>query len=585
VDIQKELAAEYRKAAEAALASGDHRRAAFIYGKLLRDYRQAARVLAQGGLHRDAAIIYLTRCADKRSAAAEFAAAGETDRAVQLYREEREHLLAGDLLRSTGDDEAAVGEFQKAAEAFARSENWQQGAKILVERARRSDLAIALLETGWSRRAKRPAIGCAVDLASLYVQEKKTDRLLALVSEAEVLVQEPGRQAEASLFFGTLTRLSEHEAVEPGLAHELRDRARLGLALKLAQRARWDPQPARVVSEVFGTHAHFSAGVLADARLAVAASQRKRKASSVRDGISRHRVATGAVTAVACAPGAGVIFLGLASGEIHRFSVADRQADRLTVRHALVRALATDSSGQYVVAVRGSETAVEVVSYSRRLEGPYFQIASIGPVPSEAYVLSNVAEKNGRVRVAVADGSTLGELDVPALAPQTTPSPAERTELAALILDSGRVLAFGGSRIFCGSGPMRYLGWTPEVPGGSPLLAAPLSWLPAGEERLEVAGLSESGVVAWTSLPPPRSGERPAVIFRSAGYRAVALVKPGVLAAVSKAGIEWLEVSQANVVQIAVTAAVAANAVACFHVEPTQELVVVLADGTVLCVP
>src|SRR5204863_9658566 len=63
-DVQRELAAEYRKAAERAIRRGDYRRAAFIYGKLLRDYRTAANVLMQGGLHHDAAVLFLDKVGD-----------------------------------------------------------------------------------------------------------------------------------------------------------------------------------------------------------------------------------------------------------------------------------------------------------------------------------------------------------------------------------------------------------------------------------------------------------------------------------------------------------------------------------------
>src|SRR5262249_14472718 len=47
------LEAEYRKAAVQAVARGDHRRAAYIYAKLLGDFRAAANVLKQGGLFHD----------------------------------------------------------------------------------------------------------------------------------------------------------------------------------------------------------------------------------------------------------------------------------------------------------------------------------------------------------------------------------------------------------------------------------------------------------------------------------------------------------------------------------------------------
>src|SRR5205823_410479 len=57
-EVYRALEEQYRKLAEQAARDGDHRRAAFIYGKLLNDYRLAAVVLSQGGLHRDAAVLY-----------------------------------------------------------------------------------------------------------------------------------------------------------------------------------------------------------------------------------------------------------------------------------------------------------------------------------------------------------------------------------------------------------------------------------------------------------------------------------------------------------------------------------------------
>ncbi len=76
-----ELGAAYRAAAEEAVRRGDHRRAAFIYGKLLRDWGSAAAVLWRGGLYHDAAILYLEKVGHSLSAARGFAKAGEIDRA------------------------------------------------------------------------------------------------------------------------------------------------------------------------------------------------------------------------------------------------------------------------------------------------------------------------------------------------------------------------------------------------------------------------------------------------------------------------------------------------------------------------
>src|SRR5262249_50198220 len=79
-DVWTELAEEYRKAARQAARRGDFRRAAYIYGKLLRDYRLAANTLLQGGLAHDAAVLYLTKVGDSLAAARAFEAAGEVDR-------------------------------------------------------------------------------------------------------------------------------------------------------------------------------------------------------------------------------------------------------------------------------------------------------------------------------------------------------------------------------------------------------------------------------------------------------------------------------------------------------------------------
>ncbi len=108
-DVMAELADAYRRAAMAAIARGDHRRAAYIYGKLLHDYRSAAQALLRGGLFRDAAALFLAKLDDSGAAALAYESAGEIDRAVQLYRKIGALEAAGDLLRRAGEDEAAAG--------------------------------------------------------------------------------------------------------------------------------------------------------------------------------------------------------------------------------------------------------------------------------------------------------------------------------------------------------------------------------------------------------------------------------------------------------------------------------------------
>ena len=114
-DLIEVLAQEYRKAAQRAAEQGDFRRAAYIYGFLLRDDRKAAGVLQRGGLHHDAAMLYLKKLNDLAAAAQAFEAAGEVDRAIELYRQIGRHEAAGDLLRRIGEEEAALAEYAVAA--------------------------------------------------------------------------------------------------------------------------------------------------------------------------------------------------------------------------------------------------------------------------------------------------------------------------------------------------------------------------------------------------------------------------------------------------------------------------------------
>jgi tetratricopeptide (TPR) repeat protein len=141
--VQVDLAVEYRKAAEAATARGDYRRAAFIYGKLLRTYQLAAAVLSRGGLHHDAAVLYLEKVGDELMAAREFAAAGEVDQAVALYRPRGEHALAGDVLRQAGEEEAAFAEYQLAATRLADDDQNHAAGELMLKRAGRPDTARA----------------------------------------------------------------------------------------------------------------------------------------------------------------------------------------------------------------------------------------------------------------------------------------------------------------------------------------------------------------------------------------------------------------------------------------------------------
>jgi tetratricopeptide (TPR) repeat protein len=272
-DVRAELEAEYRKAAEAALRRGDHRRAAFIYGKLLQDYRLAADVLARGGLHHDAAVLYLEKVGDVAAAARAFEAAGEVDRALRLYRERGQHVEAGDLLRRAGEDELALEEYRLAADRWVAEGNHLAAGELFLNRAGRPDLAEELFAAGWSRRPAGSALACLLHLAPLLAQRAGPEGLLRLVAEADDFFAAPGHDGQAGQFYNELARLAGRPHLA-ALRDDLRDRALGGLAGKLRQRAAEGGGPGNVVSMLLGQSGLWAPALVRDAEVALRAAKR-----------------------------------------------------------------------------------------------------------------------------------------------------------------------------------------------------------------------------------------------------------------------------------------------------------------------
>ena len=239
-----ELTREYRKAAEQAIRDGDYRRAASIYGRLLRDYRAAAHALLRGGLHHDAAVLLLAKLDDRRGAARAFEAAGEFDRAIELYRQMGEHDAAGDLLRRIGEEDAALAEYGRPPTAGrVRGRATSRPASSCCQgRAGRPGPGALRGRLGPSagrqrrplRPADRPAPRRGGRRRGPARAARRGRRLLRRG-------QRPRGRASSTTRSARLARLDAlAEAGEP-----LRDRALLGLAVKLRQLAKPGRGPDR----------------------------------------------------------------------------------------------------------------------------------------------------------------------------------------------------------------------------------------------------------------------------------------------------------------------------------------------------
>jgi hypothetical protein len=382
-DVQAELAKEYRRAADAAAAAGDFRRAAYIAGRLLRDWHAAANFLHRGGLFRDAAAVRLEVLKDKRGAAVEFAEAGDTAVAVALYRELGDHVAAGDLLARTGDPDAAEREYIAAAELLAVQGRRLAAARLLRGKAGRADLADAQLRAGWALRPAGESVPCGLELIGLMRESGDGPGLLAFATEAA--------DAPDSDLFNALAETADSAAFPEdrrgAFREELRDAALLGIAEVLRRCADRDGNGSRGAdaSAVMGGCRAWSAGQVADAARALAGPRPPARTQGWRSvEWKAHTLGAGTVTAAIRASESHDVFALFSDG---RIVCRGRGGDRFPVRGArgdgtpVVGMAASAGGWDVLVAARGSETVGgRWESYLRNSDGSFRQAAEFaGP--------------------------------------------------------------------------------------------------------------------------------------------------------------------------------------------------------------
>ncbi|CAN5197486.1 hypothetical protein BH11PLA2_BH11PLA2_37450 [soil metagenome] len=222
-DVWLQLAAEYRRLAQEALKRGDFRRAAYLYGVLLRDLRSAANALAVGGLHRDAAVLYRDKLHDPLAAAQQFERAGDIDEAVRIYERLEKYEVAAELLRSVGDEERATDYFLRAAMVHADCKRWVAAGDLVRQKLGRRDLARDYYRSGWDGHGAE-AIACGERLIDEHILAEEWDDVKAMAFDAATDRLLPPRASDAGRFFNYALKCSE--GIPSPLAANLRDTAR-----------------------------------------------------------------------------------------------------------------------------------------------------------------------------------------------------------------------------------------------------------------------------------------------------------------------------------------------------------------------
>ena len=352
-------------------------------------------LLSRAGLHRDAAYIYLNRLRDVDAAARSFEAAGEVDRALDLYRQGRRHAEAGDLLRRVGEEDAAIAEYTIAADSLAVDPRHgpMAAGDLLRDRARRPDLALGHYLVGWGRRPSAGAVPCALRMASIFADRGDVRPLVALVDEADELLRKPGSETPAVEFYNEVARLADLEALAE-VRDDLRDPIADGPGREApgsGEERRGGPacSPRPTSAGIGPGRPTWSATPAWRSRRPSSSrpsagsspgwsSARPRRATS---GGSRLRAGT--VSAACHAPSTGEVFLGFEGGRIYRFHAASGVVSCLTEEHAPVTSMAVDPEGRTLVLLLGDgpgprqmlhldrgAAAVGWSKQSRMIEGP-----------------------------------------------------------------------------------------------------------------------------------------------------------------------------------------------------------------------
>lgn len=593
-ELQRELEREYRKQAEAATRRGDYRRAAFIYGRLLGDYRLAAASLAQGGLHRDAALIYLKKLEDHLAAAREFEAAGEVDRALELYRQRAEHVRAGDLLRRIGEEELALAEYREAASLIAQRQGHFQAGELLLTIARRPDLARNYFELGWSQRPHGSAVPCARRLLHLHADSGDSAALMTVVTEAEDLFAAPGNDNLAGELFNEVARLSERPQLAK-IGEELRDRALLTLAHKVRQRSgESSAGAAQLVPSLFGAGTVWEAPLVSDAQFAVKIPQPRLIAASA--ATMTIRAVIPVVRAVCQAPGTGELFLGFESGEVACCDLERGNYYHVDIHLGPIHGLAVTADGNALVVHSGGESADEehLASYIR--DGGYRLVEkrSLGSISAHwlcptlggnrdcIAVMWNV---NRSSFVILRGPRLLVEHDVSVDCRPTSAWMPSYLEwgIPSLMAFDGRELTYFDN-LPEGKAKNTILCPFPARTRGSSLTYAPIGAMHKGEGRFELTGIGAEGVLNWLEVAIQKN-EWLAVVSRAScpgPYSAATMVRHGLIAAVAADHIAWLRALESGLREHARQAVSVPHPIASFPIHSTHELAIVSRDGSIV---
>jgi tetratricopeptide (TPR) repeat protein len=592
-EVMAQLTTEYRKAAEAATTRGDYRRAAFIYGKLLRDYRLAAAVLSKGGLHHDAAILYLEKLNDEPSAARCFEAAGAFDQALAIYRRRGSHLEAGDLLHKLGDEEQSRLEYRACIQDQQHKGKFHVAGELALEKLHDRDLAMACYRDGWDKRPTGSVLPCLMGLTSVLADGPHPAELWPLLDEATPFLEQHAVETDLATFYQELAKMAERPHLS-GLRDALRDRALLGLAMRLRQRADREKRPGNLISTLLGQSNLWNPAVVQDANLAYKSVFEKRPSEKpvASRQVKMEWIHTGKVCAACVARKTGKLFVGFQDGHVYSFDPKTGNSVSIAKLDCVPSQLQTDQTGSMVVALVQASDGQGVLHCYQDPPGqekvPFSQIPIHGLL-HEANLSPILDDGISHFTMIWDDQQLIFLTALVQVERSPVPFPFQgiipnAPYFGFLLIDEDTATIFVPSEK-SGPGDSIPLGWNVRAAMDS-LSGQHITWSPF-EKVLDVDILRLSaadGSIAWSRLwvRADKLEYQGCATSKDWGYLATTLLPERQIAAVGEGGVDWLRIHGRKLVVASSTVMSLSGAIGCFYSPPGNELLIVCRDGCLL---
>ncbi|MBA4187712.1 MAG: hypothetical protein C0467_06795 [Planctomycetaceae bacterium] len=583
-DVWDQLARTYRQLAEEAMKRGDFRRAAYLYGVLLRDLRSAANALMAGGLYRDAALLFRDKLNEPLPAANAFERAGDHDEALRLYEKYGNYEKAAELLMRLGDEDRAIAYYIRAADDLASRGHYLGAGELVRNKAGRRDLAIGYFRQGWKGITAENVV-CGERLLDEHLVAEDLPAVNALFTEAEANLAE--RANDCGRFFNYALRVGE-DFLPAETRDDLADRVRLMFAAHLRATGS-PPEGVRLASELFGQNHPWPGPVVRDATLAA----REKATQPVLAGPAHSppvKLADGTVTAVVVARGTFDIVVATTEAVV-LWRVRENRVVPVSGPHSgRVAALSVSPTGDIVYLFHKGDvrarlqcfTADRADSFSRQRALSY----ALDAETEASYLQPSASFHDNDHQVTVATPGERRTFIGPHLRSSSEESTATDVFETFLLVESQEGRMWDWNSWF-----VRW--WKRASENTNDLICqwSPTSWQPkrgtvdwiASVAHLEVTSIDRESNIRWATFDAtdPESPRSRSACSTQSEYVAACLTGPGAVAAVTSLNeVQWLRVAGQSLEVVARVSLDLPTAVVALVARPTQnEVVAILADG------